>query len=73
MSGENPNDVLLGKTCIAKLDQQSMSGFQEGEPRAEGLGKRSVVKLKFFRERGELETRHKVLTKTLVSQDEKCR
>jgi hypothetical protein len=47
----NPNDVLLGKTCVAGLYRQSMAGFQEGEPRVEGSGKRIPVKLKFFETR----------------------
>jgi len=47
----NPNDVLLGKTYVAGLYRQSMAGFQEGEPRVEGSGKRIPVKLKFFETR----------------------
>jgi hypothetical protein len=47
----NPNDVLLGETYVAGLYRQSMAGFQEGEPRVEGSGKRIRVKLKFFRDK----------------------
>jgi hypothetical protein len=49
--GGNPKDVLLGKTYVAGLYRQLMAGFQEGEPRVEGSGKRIPVKLKFFETR----------------------
>ncbi|MFA0747065.1 hypothetical protein [Fervidibacter sp.] len=39
------------KLYVAGLYRQSMAGFQEGEPRVEGSGKRIPVKLKFFETR----------------------